>query len=310
MPHTPLARIAFATSAGHATLAPDDRLAVAALAARGVIAVPAVWDDERTPWADFDAVVVRSCWDYHRRAAEFRGWIARVEDAGVALWNPAPVLRWNLEKSYLRELAGRGVPIVPTRWVEPDDAVSLAAVLGEMGWRDAVVKPVVSASAHATWRVARADAAGGTPDEARFRDALAGGPLMVQPYLPQIAAEGEWSFVFLGGTFSHAVMKRPAAGDFRVQYEHGGTAEPVVPDTALLAQARAVAEAAPKPWLYLRVDGCVVDGELRLMELEMLEPSLFLDRDDAAPARFAAAIAAAIAAVVAAADVPAFRVSG
>ncbi|HEX6535695.1 MAG TPA: hypothetical protein VF041_13950 [Gemmatimonadaceae bacterium] len=285
--------IAFATSASTAGLVDDDRLVVPHLARLGVHVEPMVWDDPTADWEELDGVVVRTCWDYHHRRDELLDWVDRLERAAVPLWNPPAVLRWNSTKMYLRELAERGVPIVPTRFVEPEESVTLAAILEEEGWTEAVAKPVVSAGGHATWRVTPASAAS---DEPRFRALVAERPMMVQPFVREVATEGEWSLLFFEGAFSHAVLKRPSEGAdaFLVQEHHGGTSRAAAPDAALVTQAARVVEAVGTPLLYARVDGCVMDGTLRLMELEALEPSLFLGHDAAAPARFAGAIASAL----------------
>jgi glutathione synthase/RimK-type ligase-like ATP-grasp enzyme len=148
------------------------------------------------------------------------------------------------------------------------------------------VKPVVSGGAHETWMVDAPAAA----HEARYRRLAAAGA-MVQPFVDEIRTEGEWSLLFFAGAYSHAVLKRPADGDFRVQEAHGGRGVPAEPPTDLVATAAAVLDHVSGPWLYARVDICRHDGAWTLMELEMLEPSLFLDADAEAPARFARAIA-------------------
>lgn len=279
--------VALATCAKVADLTADDALLIPALAAEGVRAAPAVWDDPSVDWTAFDAVVIRSCWDYHHQPRRFLDWVAAREAAGTPLWNPAPVLRWNADKRYLRELAARGVRTVPTRWLEAGADASLDAVLAESGWHDAVVKPVVSASATDTWRAAR----GAEPaDEARFRALTETRAMMVQPMVREIERDGEWSFLFFGGTFSHAILKRPRAGDFRVQMEHGGVAEARTPPDALRDDAHDMLAAAGVDTVYARVDGCAIDGRLVLMELELLEPQLFLGWNANAPARLAGAI--------------------
>jgi glutathione synthase/RimK-type ligase-like ATP-grasp enzyme len=284
MPH-----VAFVTYAGLPELSADDRLAADALRRLGARVESVVWDAHGIPWSLFDAIVVRSCWDYHVRPMEFRAWLDDVERSGAPLWNPAPLLRWNMEKTYLRELEARGVPVVPTQWVERGTEPSLGALLAREGWSDAVVKPVLSASAHETWRTGVSEAA---EDEERFRGLLARGDVMVQPFVGAVRDEGEWSLLFFGGVFSHAVVKRPANGDFRVQESFGGVARQEHPQPGLLAEAQAVVDLVSRPWLYARVDGCVVDGRFLLMELEMLEPSLFLASDPRGAARFAEAILA------------------
>lgn len=259
------------------------------MARLGLQAEPVVWDLPDTQWQRFEAVVIRSCWDYHTRLAEFTTWLDRVEQAGVPVWNPPALLRWNADKVYLRDLAERGIPIVPTRWVSQGEETSLADVLDAARWPEAVVKPAVSAAAFHTFRVNRADAQAAAP---RFQALVAARDVLVQVFLPEIERTGEWSFCFFGGIYSHAVVKRPQPGEFRVQEAHGGTAEPAHPGPDLVAQAEAVIAALPGPSVYARVDACQVDGRLRLMELEALEPSLFLDLEPLAPDRFAAAIAA------------------
>src|SRR5437867_3685043 len=138
-------RIALATGAKLPTLNEDDLLLVPPLRELGVTAVPAVWDSPDVCWEEFQGVVVRSCWDYHHRLEEFLGWVVWLERAGIPVWNPPAVLRWNSHKGYLRDLAARGVPIVPTRWLGRGEPVDLPMLLEDAGWRDAVMKPAVPA---------------------------------------------------------------------------------------------------------------------------------------------------------------------
>ena len=279
--------IALVTYSGLPGLSADDRLLLPALAERGITAVPVAWDDPAVDWRRFDAAVMRRAWNYHLEHERFDGWLRAMEAAGVRLWNSPALLRWNADKRYLLELAARGVPIAHTRVVEAGDGGSLDAVLESAGWLDAVVKPVVSASAHDTWRVQRPATA---EQEGRFRAQRAERAQLVQRFIPQVQQEGEWSLVFFGGAFSHAVMKRPAAGDFRVQHKHGGTSERRDPSPELLNDARAILSRVPFRTLYARVDGCAMAGRLMLMELELLEPSVFLHADPSAAGRFADAI--------------------
>src|SRR5438034_2541390 len=219
-------RIALATSAKLPTLNDDDRLLIPALAELELAAVPAVWDASDVCWEEFQGVVVRSCWDYHHRLEEFLGWVVWLERAGIPVWNPPAVLRWNSHKGYLRDLAARGVPIVPTRWLGRGEPVDLPMLLEDAGWRDAVVKPAVSAIASGTWRTSTEVEAG---DQARLGELLRAGDVMVQPFVSEVRDRGEWSILFLGGQLSHAVLKRPAGGDYRVQREFGGSAGTTAP---------------------------------------------------------------------------------
>ena len=156
------------------------------------------------------------------------------------------------------------------------------------------MKPAVSGGAHRTWRASPGEPA----DEARLSAMAGDGTVLIQPLVDEIERDGEWSLIFFDGRFSHAVIKRPRSGDFRVQKEHGGTVEPIVPSASIIADAAraiAAASAAGETPLYARVDGCVVDGTLMLMELELLEPELFLRTDAAAGDRLASALLARLA---------------
>ena len=283
--------LAIATCAAYPDLVPDDRFLVGALAAAGIPSVPVRWGAP-VDWTAYRAVLLRSPWDYFEHEAAFRAWLGTLERARVPCWNPVPLVRWNLDKRYLRDLAQRGVAIVPTLWLEPSDGLSpeaAAARIASTGWPEVVVKPTVSAGAWRTLRLRRDEVAGHAE---HLRTVLADGGLMVQPFLPEIVSEGEYSFLYFGGEFSHAVLKRAKPGDYRVQWTHGGTHVPATPAAALLEQAHAVLAAAPSAGLYARVDGVVRGGRLLLMELEQIEPYLFFEQGPGSMDRFVAALRA------------------
>jgi hypothetical protein len=267
-------------------LASDDQPLIPALAGHGLRAVPLVWDDPAVDWAAYRLCVVRSTWDYHHRRDAFVAWAERVAPL-TALWNPAPVLRWNTDKTYLRDLQARGIPIVPTAWPRPGAPADLAAILAARGWDRVVIKPVVSASAHETELYTRDTVAAGQAHLGRLLGAGQG--VMVQQFVPSVVGYGERSLVFIDGALTHAA-RRPAP------LWEGQTVEedvtPVVPTAEETAFAGAVLRAAGAPILYARVD-LVRDeaGALRLLELELTEPSLFLDHAPHAVTRLAAAIA-------------------
>ncbi|HEY0969721.1 MAG TPA: hypothetical protein VGE02_01960 [Gemmatimonadales bacterium] len=285
-------RIAFATCADLPGLTDDDRLGAAALESLGVQVVPAVWSDPAVEWGAFDSVVVRSCWDYFHRPDEFAAWIDAVDASGVPLRNPPALLRWNGDKRYLRDLADAGIAVPETVWVE-DEVPSLVEVLSGRGWDEAVVKPVVSGGGFETWRVGARDA---TELQPRLAALAARGAVMVQRFLRGILADGEWSLVYFGGRFSHALVKRAREGEFRVQHMHGGTVTAAEAPEWLRAHGERVIAAAAEcaglgePPLYARVDGVMAeDGDFLLMELECVEPDFFLRTDGGAAERFALA---------------------
>ncbi|HXY18631.1 MAG TPA: hypothetical protein VEH83_01400 [Gemmatimonadales bacterium] len=281
------ASLALATCAEYPGLSPDDRLLLPALERLGAAPAPVRWDDPARRWGGFDAVVVRSCWDYHHRLPDFLRWLDRLEREGARVLNPLPTLRWNVTKSYLRELAAAGVSVTPTVWVPVGSTATLGQVADEIGAEAVVVKPNVSATAFETWRFDRARA---TDAEAQFARLVRERDLMVQPFLPAIETDGELSLVFLGGAFSHAVRKRPRPGDFRVQEEHGGTAEAAAASADLVRQAARALAVAPGDPLYARVDGLASDGTLIVTELELVEPMLYFGWDAGAADRMAAAL--------------------
>lgn len=278
--------IAFATSQALEYLTDSDRLAAIALKNLGARVTPTIWTDDAVNWKSFDKIVVRSPWDYFFHQERFRRWFDTLDRAGIPVENPTPILRWNLDKVYLREL---GVPVVATEWVEQGGVLDLAGLLRRRGWERAVIKPTISAGGHDTW-VVTADNA--VEYQARMAPILGRCGLMIQPFLDTIRDQGELSFLFFRKEFSHAVIKRPGRGDFRVQVEYGGSAEPIEPPKELIAQAERVVKAVKGELLYARVDGVAVNGEFQLMELEVLEPDLFLGHSPGAAERFARAVLA------------------
>jgi hypothetical protein len=261
---------------------PDEQPLLAALRAAGAGAQSVAWDD---PHADFSAArltLLRATWNYHERPAQFLDWIGRAA-ACTALWNGAEVVRWNAHKRYLLELERAGVPTVPTQLVARGEAALLGEILAARGWDEVVIKPAISAGSRATLRSGRAQLARG---EAHLRALTLREDALVQPYLGSVDDYGERALVWIDGEVTHAVRKAP---------RFAGQAESVsiVPRPSLHERAlaqRALA-AAPAPLLYARVDVAPgPDGAPLLMELELIEPSLFFAQSPAALARFVAAV--------------------
>jgi glutathione synthase/RimK-type ligase-like ATP-grasp enzyme len=252
----------------------DRPLLDAAAQRAGVDAQWVSWRDDTVDWSAFDAALIHSTWDYHEDVDSFLRWSAHVGRL-TRLVNPAPVIAWNTHKRYLLHLEQEGLAIVPTIVVERDRPESLAAVVDRTGWTEVVVKPCISAGALGAGRFNADDPAA---ERALAGLLLEGSDVLVQPYLAEIETAGETSVLVIDGEITHAVVKVPGAGDFRVQLHHGGaerSTEPTEAERDLALEAiDAVSHLAPA--LYARVDCVTVDGRPRLMELEVIEPALFL----------------------------------
>ena len=270
----------------------DDRLLQGALARRGIDSVRVDWADPEIEWSRFRCAVFRSTWDYFDRYAEFSTWLERVE-CKTRVCNTAPTVRWNVDKHYLADLADRGVPVVPSRFLERGSKRTLVEVLAETGWDEAVVKPCVSGAARHTYRANRR-----TADELQplLGTLLAQEPMMVQPFQTDIARTGEDTLMVFGGRYSHAVRKVAKPGDFRVQDDHGGTVHAYRPTAEQIELAeRAAAAHHPVP-VYGRVDMVRDnDGRLAVMELELIEPELWIRFHPPAAEAFAAGLVAFLA---------------
>ena len=257
----------------------------AALTAAGLIVEQRVWSDPGD-LSGYDLVLPLFAWGYQRDVAAWYALLDRLEADALPVANPVPVLRWNSDKAYLSELGAKDVAVVPTVEVAGLDEAALAAARAELGAGEVVIKPAISGGADGTHRIAT-----GAPIPA---DAI-GQRRLVQPLMSGILTDGEYSLFFFGGHFSHAIVKRPASGDFRVQEQFGGRETLWEANDAARALAAAALAAAPAPPVYARVD-MVGDatGKLHIMELELIEPSLFLHHAPDKGAGFGLAVYAAI----------------
>ena len=280
-------RVALATYELAPALAPGDQLLAPALAKLGVHAEPLVWSNSDAPWQDFDTVIIRSCWDYHLRFGEFLAWLDRLAASGVVVWNSSSLVRWNAHKRYLLDLAQRGVATIPTLIVPRGGADDVGPIVAAQGWTRFVLKPVVSASGYETHAFETPLTADAIETIARV---TALGDILLQPFATEVARDGEYSFIFIDGEFSHAALRRAPPSDFRVQPKYGGTVERVDAPAALVMQAAQAIRVLPERPLYARVDGIARDGAFLLMELELIEPNLFLGESVGAADRFARAI--------------------
>ena len=265
----------------------DDRLLQDALTRRGLSSVRVDWADPGVDWTDFRCAVFRTTWDYYERITEFRNWLDRVS-AVTRLINPLATVTWNADKHYLADLAAAGVPTVPSVFLERGTELRLSGLLAEHGWSEAVIKPCVSGAARHTYRLTRDVVAEVEPVVQRL---LAEEAFLLQPFEPHVLACGEDTVMVFDGVCSHAIRKLPKPGDFRVQDDHGGTVHPREPEAEQIELALRAVAVAGSP-AYGRVDMVrSVGGRWAVMELELLEPELWLRRHPPAAELFAEAIA-------------------
>jgi len=265
----------------------DDRLLQAALEARGISSLRVDWADPHIDWSQFRLAVFRTTWDYFDRWAEFSSWLQAVKSQ-TKLCNDYATVRWNTDKHYLADLQTRGVNTVPSHFVERGSRVTLLELLSTTGWENAVIKPCVSGAARHTYRVNQHNAGTINPI---MQELLTAESLILQPFQQHILDHGEETLMVFNGRYSHAVRKVAKPGDFRVQDDHGGKAfsyQPTAEQIELAERAMSVCDRLP---VYGRVD-MIRDnaGELAIMELELIEPELWLRFHPPAAVPFAAAI--------------------
>lgn len=250
-------RIGLVTCEELPNLQVSDQTLIPLIEARGWSAVPVIWDDPSVDWSRFDQLLIRNPWDYFEKPAKFQAWLNQLK---IPVHNAQEVLQWNFHKFYLKELAQKGVPMIPTIFYRAGES------LPEIPWEILVCKPAISAGSYQTQRIARADF---IPPSA--------GDWLIQPFLPEIQSGGEYSLIYFGGQFSHAIQKLPVEGDFRVQKQYGGRYSLWEPTKVQQAVAEKIWEALPFQPLYARVDGVTVGSEFWLMEVEMIEPDLYFE---------------------------------
>lgn len=230
----------------------------------GVIWYDLSWDDDSVDWTGFDAVIIGTAWDYWDRQDAFLTKLDEI-DKKTRLFNGPELVRWNIHKSYLRDMEARGARLIPTLWLDKATPEAVHAAFDTLKTDDLVLKRQVGAGADGQHRLKRGEPVPPLPH-----------PMMAQPFLSAILEEGEFSFIFIDGAFSHALVKRAAKGDYRIQSTYGGTDEAIEPSPDDLAEARAMLAALGATPLYARVDLLrAPDGGLLLMEVEAIEPFLY-----------------------------------
>ncbi len=273
--------ISLVTYDGLPDLDPDDRLLTDELIKREHKVSACIWDDDSIDWSKFDIAIVRSAWNYHLKLDQFHSWMDRIAPQ-TALFNSPKMMKWNSHKTYLRELAAANLPVVETLWVEKGGQGT--AVFDELDWQTVIVKPAVGL---ATFGVKKFTLdADGRKQAAKHTNALAEtDAVMIQPFLAAVDDHGERALTFLGGEFSHTVRK----SSFQALAPAGLAGESsVASDPEEVAVAKQVIDYLWETPLYARVD--LVrdpDGKPVVLELELVEPSLFLSFHPPAATRFA-----------------------
>ena len=246
------------------------------------------WRRTGVDWDEYDAVVIRTPWDYQRDPELFLKLLARIDRSRPQLHNGLDIVRWNIKKTYLRDLEDRGVPVVPTLWSRDLSEQRILELHEQLGTEQFVIKPLIGATADDTLRLHRGQSSSETQQAIEiFRDR----PFLAQPFVDSVVEVGEFSLFYFAGEYSHAILKSPAEGDFRVQEEHGGQIQSTIADTELLDAGAAAMTAIDTILLYARVDLVrLPDGTPAIMELELIEPSLYFAYNERSPQRFAEAL--------------------
>lgn len=280
-------QVAYLTMADASEYVTDYQPSLDPMAALGWTVEEVEWRSS-VDWNRFDAVYVCAPWDYTEHMDEFKTVLAAIDESRAMLCNDLSIILWNLEKTYLCDIEARGDDIIPSAWYDGFDADDMPGFFNEHGTERVVIKPIVGANARDTFVLSDPVDAETTRTLAK---AYAGRKFFVQPFMENVQTEGEYSLFFFNGAYSHAVLKTPKAGDFRVQEEHGADINVAQPSPELLRVAHAVfSHIEPLP-VYGRGDWVRgPDGRFLLMELELIEPSLYLSTDSGAAARFAAAL--------------------
>ena len=280
-----MSRIAFLTMDSLDGFVSYDALVSDCLALRGLAVDDVSWRNSRANWDDYEMVIIRSPWDYQHSVDEFMAVLENIDASSAVLWNSLEVVRWNVRKTYLQKLHDQGIAIVPTQFIESPTESQIRGMFDVFGSDQIVIKPVIGANANDTfWLRPNSSADLLKQIETLYQGRLA----LLQPFIQSVVEYGETSHIFFDGQHSHSVLKTPKAGDFRVQEEHGSRIQLIQPDLALIQCAKRALEPVPRQTLYGRVDLVELsNGQQAVMELELIEPSLYLTYDPDSAARFA-----------------------
>ncbi|MES2653816.1 MAG: hypothetical protein V4663_18910 [Bacteroidota bacterium] len=251
----------------------DDQL-INYLQNKGLTIEKAIWNNPNVVWEEYDLAIIKSPWDYFNLIEDFYQWLNDLEVKNIKLLNPIATVKWNADKHYLQDIEDAGLRIAKCIFLEKGKQVKLKEYFEKLNAKKLIVKPAVSGGSKNTFKITSENV---EEVNHQLNTLLIGEDFILQPFLKEIEENGEWSLLFFGGKFSHALLKKAKTGDFRVQHVFGGTVHPQEPSKELIATAQQYVDQFAKNCLYARVDGVIVDGHFLLMELELIEPFLFLD---------------------------------
>jgi glutathione synthase/RimK-type ligase-like ATP-grasp enzyme len=265
-----------------------DNLLIQPFSQHGVHVDVISWHAIDIDWSQYDAVIVRSTWDYQEHADAFIDKLIEITKHDTVLINPLSLMQWNISKRYLQILQTQGITIIPSVFF---DSVAISDIYAQFAYFDTqeiIIKPLISANSDNTFRL---DHTNLMAQAGPLSNIFSTTPCVIQPFLDSVINEGEYSLFYFNGEYSHTIRKVPKSGDFRVQEEHGGELITVIPDERQLSAAAKVLAALPEKSLYARVDlirnpRAQKDDIWQLMEVELIEPSLYFNMDEASPERF------------------------
>ncbi len=246
-----------------------------------------IWSDNEVNWKKYSHLLIKSPWDYFDHYAEFKDWCHKIQRMGIPTFNSIETILWNSDKWYMKTIAEKGFPIVPTHFVKKNEALHLEPYFQEFNTDTLVIKPSISGGAKNTLKLHKNS---WQEFEGKIREWLKVEDFMVQPFVEEVARTGEYSYLFFNRKFSHAVLKRPKKGEFRVQHFFGGEILPVHPSSEDLSYIQQIVDAFASDTLYARVDGIWNEGIFYLMELELIEPYLFLFTSEKAKENYKTAL--------------------
>lgn len=255
------------------SVADEDAILLSFLKKKGLNIHEEIWTDEQVTWENYTHLLIKSPWDYFDKYEQWTQWLNHIKSLNLIVINPLKTIEWNSDKHYLKEIENDGLKTTPTQFIEKGASSDIKTFFDFFATPELVVKPSVSGGSKNTMRF-------NAENVAEIQELLNGflkqEAYMVQPFIEEIANEGEWSFLFFNGKFSHSLIKKAKAGDFRVQHYLGGTIHPQIPSKQQIEAIQPYVYQFAKGCLYARVDGFYRNGEFYLMELELIEPFLFL----------------------------------